>query len=158
MFHLRGFSPPWWLAPSKSRGSIAPRNRSWGSPCFRSPSAPDRERSDASNVHPLQRGYPSESSLHRQPYRVTAADTFLTLPSNYTRALRGVTSSRAAPHERDRCVSLLLTVLPASKDSSSMLLFTASRRPPHRQSVNRPTPGGPPLPFLQHRARSPDLL
>lgn len=94
-FHLRGFSPPWCFSPSKGCGLIASHNRSWGSLRF----------SSSFDVHPRQRGHPSESFLRRQPYRVTAAVTFLTLPSNCTRAfevyypVRG--SSRASC-----CVSL----------------------------------------------------
>jgi len=92
MFHLRGFSPSWRLAPSKGRGSIAPRNRSWGSLSFRSRSSHCRMRPCASCVHPRQRGHPSESSLRRQPYRVTAASTFMPLLFNPARALRAVRS------------------------------------------------------------------
>jgi len=51
-----------------------------------------QRRPQAAPLHPISipssEGHPSESSLRRQPYRVTAAVTFLPLPTVLTRAAR----------------------------------------------------------------------
>jgi hypothetical protein len=112
MFHLRGFSPPWRLAPSEGRGFVAPRNRSWGSLRF-SPRSADVHAhlamlasSDSALASP-QRRHPSEFSLRRQPHRVTAAVAFLPLPCAPARSV----GSRF-PTRGSSCVIRLLRLTP----------------------------------------------
>jgi hypothetical protein len=82
LFRPRGLSPPRRLAPHRGCGFIAPRCRLWGSTRFplqppRAPeSAPERP-----SPSPRRESYPSKSSPHQQPYRITTAVALLPLPS-----------------------------------------------------------------------------
>jgi hypothetical protein len=73
-FRPRGFPPPRRLPPHRGCGFVAPRCRLWGSARFLLPASVRARRLAGAPSHSPRRGsYPSKSSPHQQPYRITAA-------------------------------------------------------------------------------------
>ena len=73
------------LLRALGRGFVAPRYRSWGPPRFRLASAPVQQAVPSPTrafpaTHP-----PFEEFPHQQPYRVTTAITFMSLPRDNAR-------------------------------------------------------------------------
>jgi hypothetical protein len=82
-FQPRGFAPPRRFAPPQSRGLVASRCQSWGSPRFRF------VRPVARPLVPFpRRSYPSKDSTRHQPYPVTRALAFLTFTRRAAHASR----------------------------------------------------------------------
>jgi hypothetical protein len=79
-FRPRGFSPPRRFSPRRGCGFVAPRCRPWGSARFLLPAPGSARRLPGVPSHsPRRVSYPSKSSPHQQPYRITAAVALLPL-------------------------------------------------------------------------------
>jgi hypothetical protein len=73
-FRPRGFSPPRRFPPHLGCEFVAPRCRLWGSARFLLPASRNARRLPGGPSHsPRRVSYPSKSSPHQQPYRITAA-------------------------------------------------------------------------------------
>ena len=73
-FRPRGFSPPRRFTPHRGCEFVAPRCRLWGSARFLLPASRSARRLPGGPSHfPRRVSYPSKSSPHQQPYRITAA-------------------------------------------------------------------------------------
>jgi hypothetical protein len=89
-FRPRDFASPRRFAPPESRGLVASRCQSWGSPRFRSVRPVARPHLPFS-----RRSYPSKDSIRHQPYPVTRAPAFLTFTRRAARASRVRVAARS---------------------------------------------------------------